>query len=107
MIRICVDCGAVLGTCCPHCGDTTHKPASSKAHSITCGACWRSYEKDSINSTTGGFCESCLGKRLAGVSIKTRGESQTPSKEGSMSVPLPPWPINKPQPKPRSPKRPR
>ena len=111
MIRLCVDCKAILGQCCPHCGDTTHKPASANGDHLACGACWKSFEQD---STTGGFCESCLEKRLDNLTERNHLRKTKTEERATMSgmvtiscagfcVPLPPWPD--PDPKAPSPKR--
>jgi protein-arginine kinase activator protein McsA len=83
MIRLCVDCKAILGHCCPHCGDTTHKPASTNGERLTCGACWKSFEQD---STTGGFCEACLEKRLARTATATLSPKVRRSQKGGINV---------------------
>lgn len=62
MVRVCVDCHAILGHTCPFCGDSKHKPARTNSLLRTCGYCWKSFDQDSL---TGGFCESCFEKRLA------------------------------------------
>jgi protein-arginine kinase activator protein McsA len=60
--RICVDCRAMLGVACPHCGDVAHKTIQQNSGRLRCGICSKTFEQD---STTGGFCELCLKKRLA------------------------------------------
>src|SRR6202035_5096471 len=69
MVRICVDCRTILGHKCPVCGDTRHKPARTRKDSVTCGTCWKTSKQ---NSTTGGFCEPCLAKRLERVPKRIR-----------------------------------
>lgn len=62
MTRLCVDCKEKIGQRCPYCGDVRHKAVVQLNGDLRCGACRRVFN---LELATGGFCESCLSRRLA------------------------------------------
>lgn len=64
MRRVCCDCAREIGHTCPHCSDTQHKTSRTIYGRLRCGACCKFF--DDVHAT-GGFCDSCLAKRLAAI----------------------------------------